>query len=284
MNSRLPHQPAQPFFLKVESGERFCIYYPPVKVKKCLGSFIYIHPFAEEMNKSRRMIAMQSKALSELGYAVLQIDLFGCGDSSGDFVDATWEIWLEDIAAAEKWLMEKQQHSSIGLWGLRLGGTLALNYAKKSSSKFSTIILWQPVVNTENYLNQFLRLHLAGEMIAGEGRRATGTSHLRNELAAGYSVEIAGYQLSPALARSVSELNTTNLIVTSCPVHWFDITSESKKMLSSASENLFHLWRSQGVDLQVHFISCSQFWASQDITICPELTSVMAELLSNNLA
>ena len=65
---------------------------------------LYIHPFAEEMNKSRRMAALQSRALAQAGYAVLQIDLLGCGDSSGDFGDATWQSWVSDVVLGCQWL------------------------------------------------------------------------------------------------------------------------------------------------------------------------------------
>ncbi len=52
------------------------------------------------MNKSRRMAALQARAFAAMGFGVLQIDLFGCGDSSGDFSDARWDIWKQDLAIA----------------------------------------------------------------------------------------------------------------------------------------------------------------------------------------
>jgi len=33
------------------------------------------------MNKSRRMAALQARVFAAMGFGVLQIDLFGCGDS-----------------------------------------------------------------------------------------------------------------------------------------------------------------------------------------------------------
>ena len=93
--------PAQPeaFFLSVDGGrlgQRFCLFHPAQGgVPK--GCVLNIHPFAEEMNKSRRMAALQARALAKAGYAVLQIDLFGCGDSSGDFGDASWQDWVGDV-------------------------------------------------------------------------------------------------------------------------------------------------------------------------------------------
>ncbi|MGL5987461.1 MAG: CocE/NonD family hydrolase, partial [Burkholderiales bacterium] len=68
------------------------------------GIVVYAHPWAEEMNKSRRMAAEMARQMARSGFAVLQLDLAGCGDSDGDFADASWDAWLEDIDRAAAWL------------------------------------------------------------------------------------------------------------------------------------------------------------------------------------
>src|SRR5205085_12253427 len=140
------------FYLPADPGTRFALFYParknPVK-----GGILYVHPFAEEMNKSRRMAALQARAFSDAGYAVLQIDLYGCGDSSGDFGDARWEIWKQDLAAGAAWLSERLERPVV-LWGLRLGALLALDYARTAPHPAAAMILWQPVLNGASYLTQ----------------------------------------------------------------------------------------------------------------------------------
>ncbi|WP_229425321.1 hypothetical protein [Massilia sp. Se16.2.3] len=79
--------PADAFFLDTQGGRRFCLYHAPIG--ECRGALVYVHPFAEEMNRSRRMAALQARALAARGIGVLQLDLHGCGDSVGDFGDAT---------------------------------------------------------------------------------------------------------------------------------------------------------------------------------------------------
>ena len=64
----------------------------------------HLPPFAEEMNHSRRMATLQAHRLAALGIDVLVVDLFGTGDSAGDFADARWETWQEDAKAAVAWL------------------------------------------------------------------------------------------------------------------------------------------------------------------------------------
>ena len=80
----------KPFFLPSGDGQRFCLYHPAVNAQGVapLGHVVYVHPFGEEMNKSRRMATLQARALAQAGFSVLQVDLLGCGDSSGDFGDA----------------------------------------------------------------------------------------------------------------------------------------------------------------------------------------------------
>ena len=39
------------------AGQRFCIYHPP-QGATVRALVVYVHPFAEEMNKSRRMAAL----------------------------------------------------------------------------------------------------------------------------------------------------------------------------------------------------------------------------------
>lgn len=98
------------FFLPGESGRLFAIYQHPItrKFSSETRDIVYIHPFADEMNKSRRMAALQAKAFSRVGFGVLQIDLYGCGDSSGEFSEARWHIWKENIDTAVNWLMKKK--------------------------------------------------------------------------------------------------------------------------------------------------------------------------------
>ena len=98
-------------------GQRFCLLTTPAEPR---ATVVYVHPFAEEMNKSRRMVALQARAFAAAGIAVLQIDLFGCGDSCGDFASARWDQWLRDLTVAADWLAERG-NGPMQLWGLRLG-------------------------------------------------------------------------------------------------------------------------------------------------------------------
>ena len=262
--------PAEPFFLQANCGRRFCLYHAPRAEKECRGAFIYVHPFGEEMNKSRRMAALQARAFAEMGFGVLQIDLFGCGDSSGDFSDARWDIWMEDLAIACMWL-KKRVPAPVGLWGLRLGALLALDFARNSKKQIGQIILWQPIISGELFLTQFLRLRVASEMLSTDGGKTGGTNALRNTLKEGASVEVAGYELARGLASTIDKLKAAELVVKDAPVHWFEMVSAQNRGMTAAGERVVSAWKQAEVDLHVHLVPCLPFWATQEITECAEL-------------
>lgn len=272
--------PAEPFFLKTEFGDCFCLYHTPHPDKKCLGGFIYVHPFGEEMNKSRRMVALQARVFAAMGFGVLQIDLFGCGDSQGEFVNARWDIWKQNLEVARNWL-EKRITAPISLWGLRLGALLALDFARSSKKKIEKIILWQPVINGELFLTQFLRLRIANEMRGSTNEKSSGTKALRSSLAAGERLEVAGYELTYELTGVIQDLRAINLMVSEVPVDWFEIVPDSGRAMSPASAKVVREWeKEKDGNLNVHLVPCVPFWATQEISECPELVSATAEILS----
>lgn len=264
--------PARPFFLDAAPGKRFCLYHPPVRPAECRGAFLYVHPFAEEMNRSRRMVALQARALAACGYAVLQIDLLGCGDSSGDFADARWELWKHDLATAHAWLRHETA-MPVGLWGLRLGALLAVDFASNFEGEIAELLLWQPVLRGEIFLTQFLRLQLAADMLAGQKGSEHGTRSLRNKLQAGEEVEIAGYMLAPALAQAIDAADAARLPPPRSLVHWFEIMAEPDRPLPPAASRLAASWAHSAAGLTLHQVQCPAFWLSQEIIECPDLLS-----------
>ena len=136
------------------------MHYKPARHLRRPESLLFVPPFAEEMNRSRRVVALQAEALAAIGLGVLVLDLFGCGDSGGDFGEATWEQWLDDVSIAAAWL-EQESQSAVGLWGLRLGASLAALAASRSADRFSRLLLWSPVARGQVFLTQFLRARVA---------------------------------------------------------------------------------------------------------------------------
>lgn len=262
----------EPFFLGGEQGSLFCIHlYPTHTAPK--GGILYLHPFAEEMHKSRRMAALQARRFATEGYAVLQVDLTGCGDSACDFGDATWEAWLADACRAHAWLSAKTAGPII-LWGLRTGASLAVELANALSG-IQRLILWQPVVNGEQYLNQFLRIKLASEMLSGS-QAQSGTKDLRAKLEAGESIEVGGYLLGSAMARDLARLKLADT-PPPCPVAWLEVGAEEGGSPTPASQRIVDAWRAAGVSVLTCTVTGEPFWVTQEITECAGLIEATTE-------
>jgi exosortase A-associated hydrolase 2 len=178
------------FFLPVGDGRRFCLFHAAAAPAR--GALLYLPPLAEEMNCARRAAALQARALAAAGYAVLQIDLYGCGDSDGDFADATWAVWIGDACAAADWLAGRTGHAPM-LWGLRAGCLLAAAALPRLPDT-DRLLFWQPVFAGGEILRDLQRQRRARELFA---RPAEGDGQ-GNEI-------VAGYPYSPGL---LAELGT----------------------------------------------------------------------------
>lgn len=256
------------FFLSGDRGKLFSLFYEPPALS-LKGSILYVHPFAEEMNKARRMAALQAREFSAMGYAVLLVDLFGCGDSDGEFAHATWAGWLSDIAAASDWL-ERRTGLTPYLWGLRLGASLALESGRPGCPG---LLLWQPVLNGDNFLTQFLRLNVASAMLAEKGDTKS-TQELKQVLLAGGGVEVAGYTLPPALATGISQISAANMIPPPCTIFWIEVIADAQRDISPAANKVREAWRATNNSVQLTRATGEPFWNTPEITECPELIEV----------
>ena len=259
-----------PLFIEGGAGPIFAIYHAPHGGTAHRGDVVYVPPFAEEMNRSRRMAALQARALADTGFGVLLLDLYGCGDSTGDFAAARWEIWQQDLAAALDWL-EDRGARSVGLWGLRLGAVLALEAAGARRHGVSRVVLWQPVTNGQMMLTQFLRVRIAANLTTGQASGET-TKDLRQRLTTGEAIEVAGYELAPELAAAVDAQRLGPLgPLCQVPVHWIELVPEPDRTPPPASQAVIDEWRQAGVDLTVETVVGDPFWTLQETTLAPNL-------------
>jgi uncharacterized protein len=254
-------------------GQRLCVHHPAVGLVR--GLVLYLHPFAEEMNKSRRMAALASRALAQAGFEVLQIDLHGCGDSSGEFADATWAGWLDDALLGARWLRARHAEAPLWLWGLRAGCLLATEAAARLPER-AALLFWQPPAAGKTLLQQFLRLKMAGDLI--EGQAAGAVSAVRAELAAGRSVEIAGYALAPALARG---LEAATLAPPPKATHTVWLESHTRMPAEPLPVTVAGAdrWRAAGHSVALRTVNGPAFWQTQETELAPELLQATVDLL-----
>lgn len=256
-------EPARPFFLQRGPRQLFCLHHAPAGPVR--GALLHLPAFTEEMNKSRRMVALQARALAAAGWHVLQLDLLGTGDSEGDFGDATWDDWRADVAAARQWLRTESGHEP-WLWGLRLGGLLAAVCAAEEPTP--GLLLWQPVLSGKQHLQQFLRLRAGAEWLAA-GREAEAQAKPLEQLAAGQAVEVAGYLLNPALALPMAAASFA-LPPGLQRLAWFEVSPRAEATLAPASERVLAA-RHGAPGFTAAVVQGASFWQAQEIETVPAL-------------
>lgn len=134
MSDPLPAPTATPLLLGGTRGPLHAVYYPPGGPPHPAGDILAVPAFAEEMNRCRAMVAMQARTLSAIGIGSLVLDPFGTGDSAGEFDQANWDGWLDDLQRGLDWLRRHEQGCR-SLWALRLGAVLASQLARRDGGK-----------------------------------------------------------------------------------------------------------------------------------------------------
>lgn len=257
-------------------GARLYVHHEPA-ASTPKGSVLYVHPFAEEMNKSRRMAAMASRSLARQGWAVLQLDLLGCGDSSGESGDARWAHWVDDVCDGWRWLEARHPGTRPWLWGLRAGALLA-TAASRHLGEAPNLLLWQPMLQGKAVVQQFLRLKLASKLAENGGKGAVAAA--RADLAAGRSVEVGGYMLHPELAHGLEATSLVPAPASRGQVVWIELSTSEQPQLSPAAHGALQAWRAAGWQAQAEVVTGPAFWQTLEIEDAPELIDASLRALS----
>jgi len=269
----------KPFFLEGSQGRLFCIAYGPARSSPSKGAILYVPPFAEEMNKARKQAALQARKFASLGFTVLIPDLFGTGDSDGDFSAARWNIWRDDLLRGADWL-ERQQAGGIVLWGVRLGALLAVDLLDKLSGRVMNLLFWQPVVAGRIHLTQFLRLRIAADMLAGKQQEST--RDILRDLDEGRCVEVAGYEIHPDLAETILKMELAQFQNrTLPPVAWFELVTAHDRPIPVSSRRVIDDWQAKSTPVYTETVVGEQFWTTPEIAVVPGLIERTSRYLTD---
>ncbi len=224
------------------------------------------------------MAALQARALAAHGMQVLQPDLLGCGDSSGDFGDATWEAWVDDLVAACNW-MQQRSEAPLWLWGLRAGCLLAVE-AMRRLDEPPQLLLWAPTAAGRPAAQQFIRLAAAADLSGGNAKGIL--EDLRQQIARGESVEIAGYRISAQLLQAL-EKATLQPDPRGSRALWFDLSTQPDAPPSPVAAKTIQAWNAAGHAIDARMVQGPAFWQTVEIEEAPELirTTTQAMLLAS---
>jgi exosortase A-associated hydrolase 2 len=268
---------AQPIFLDINQRRIFGLQIVPTG--QCTGSVLYLPPFAEEMNRCRSHVVAHARAMASAGLHCLLLDFYGTGESDGSVADGDWSFWLDDAQAAANWLADRSKYAPL-LWGVRTGALIAAELGHRMASidtcAIKGLYFWQPVLDGKQFINQYLRLRIASQLVRS-GKRETSDS-IRADLAAGKAVEVAGYPLTGRLASAVEACKLNSFPQpANIGINWLEFSSTSS--LTPQSRRVVEDWLASGSTIAVATVDCPRIWEVQEPVRAPELQVVGLRLI-----
>jgi pimeloyl-ACP methyl ester carboxylesterase len=173
------------------------IYHAPESEVALAAGVVLCNPFGYEAMCAHRTYRHLAKRLATAGFDVLRFDYHGTGDSSGrnDEPDRV-RAWLDSICAAVDELRALAGVTSIDLFGVRLGATLAA-LAAGECRDIRGLVLWAPAVSGRAYVRELRALQMLKE---GSGR-------LVQKAPQEQVGQVAGDPFEPTTLRELSALN-----------------------------------------------------------------------------
>lgn len=264
-------------FVPSASGRILVTFYRP----RCDArhTVLLVPPFGDEMNKSRAMLARMGQLLAARGIATALPDLFGTGDSDGEFSDATWETWRADLASTVRWAADALAPVR-DLLAVRLGAALAADASNGGQlPRMKRSVLWQPVFDRARFLTQFLRLRTAAA--AATDDRPESVEELRRQLLAGSPLEIAGYELSTELGRALAEATPFAALPEIWgSVSWMEIGRSPDAQIAPPSRALVDATKARGNPVDTWMTTGEPFWMATEIVINDALLKHSIEVLA----
>lgn len=144
-----------PAFFGPPGEQLLGVHHPPRGTARGVG-VVLCPPAPQEYARSHWAFRKLAEQLAKSGFDVLRFDYRGTGDSSGELADTSPQTWVEDIRRAVKELKDVTGLRRVSAVGFRLGALL-LAQAASEGVVLESLVLWEPVVNAANWMEQ-LRL------------------------------------------------------------------------------------------------------------------------------
>jgi exosortase A-associated hydrolase 2 len=252
----------RPFFLVAPDQARLFAVHWPAASTPLRQAVLILPPFAEELNKCRPMLAAQARAFAAAGLDVLLVDVFGTGDSDGDFGDAQWQRWLEDLRCARTWLQTELAVTSVHLLAVRAGALFVPALLAEPGTQ-AKLMLWQPVLNGADVWRQSLRMRLLADSARDQ---PTSSSELEARLAGDGCLEIGGYTLAAGLVTALCAAQLDELTVQrAAQALWLEVSAADPPALSTAGARVCRQWVQAGVRLGSAAVPGEPFWSTPEI-------------------
>jgi pimeloyl-ACP methyl ester carboxylesterase len=164
---------------------------------------VVCRPFGYEGVCAHRSMRAIAEATAELGIPTLLFDYLGTGDSAEISAQADQiTVWTQDVVRAIEEIKRISAVERLCLLGIRLGGLLAIEAARQSSS-VDSLILIEPVVTGVRYLREIRRVRLAASLNSGQPLESADS---RPD-----AIEVSGYPLFTTTMNALSRIDLMRL-------------------------------------------------------------------------
>lgn len=233
-----------PFFFGTSERRIFGVYEPAAPHTMGKRAAVLCYPWGCEYLHAHRTMRQLASKLSAAGFHTLRFDYFGTGDSGGEMVDVDLAGWETDVETAMEEIRDISGSHRTTLVGLRLGATIAASVAAKNSRTVESLILWDPVVSGDEYLQQ---------LGTGDGT----SKHMRHSAEADHQTyEISGF---PLTQKQVADLRSIDLgaLIMSPPARTLMMLTERLP----SHERLFPMPANAGVgSLEIEAVTAIRPW------------------------
>jgi pimeloyl-ACP methyl ester carboxylesterase len=141
-----------PLFIGTSERRLFGLYEPAAGARGKPRAAVLCYPWGMEYIYAHRTLRQLALRLAAAGFHTLRFDYFGTGDSSGEADQADLTGSNADVEAAIEAVRDIAGASKVALIGLRLGANIAVNVAARHKSEVEALVLWDPIVSGEKYM------------------------------------------------------------------------------------------------------------------------------------
>lgn len=135
--------------------------------------YIYCHPLFDERKCGHRFSYQLSKTFERNGLELERFDYRGTGEADGQFCDVTMDSLRNDLEA-------KINGDRVCLIGTRFGATIAFDFCCQSGSDVGALIMIEPIVNGQGYVEYLFRKQHLKDMMTGGSSESVGGNDFCN--------------------------------------------------------------------------------------------------------
>lgn len=246
-------------------------------------AIILVPPFAEEMNRSKRMYVLCARLLANAGLHVICFDYSGTGDSSGEWGEFSYQDWVNDLKTVYDYALKTT--SDVDFIALRFGALLLTDAILGKFVSANKCIFWDPLESGEVLTRQLVRIKIAAAM-ADNSKKITSQEVMQSMYDIGH-LESGGYHITQSMFDEISTkklADNISKLLTVASVHWM----ASGKFKAGENKWLANSFKSDDLDsdlakrsLSMHPVNDVKFWMQQEVTISPKLLQLTKQVCIN---